>query len=131
MATKKAVAATKKSAPTKRAWKQSYRWEKALKLEPPADGVKGVIYKAIQSIKKGNADEVAAAAVKGGLKNYTKQDPRTMTKSILRQFAESGCIKIVRDEDMPASAATKSTPARKKLVVKKSAPVKDVAAAGA
>lgn len=117
--------ATKKTTTTKktgRSWNQSYAWVKALKLEPPAESVKGCIYRAMQKTKRGTAEQVTDAAVKLGLKTYTKQDPRNMTQSLLRQFAELGAVKIVRDGDAPAPAKAKATTgARKRLVLRKGA----------
>jgi hypothetical protein len=106
---------TKQNAPVTEktgAWKQRYTFVKALKLEPPTTSVKGAIYLAIKSAKKGTATDITEVACsKFNLRKYTKQDPRMMTLSLLRQFAEAGAVHIQRTE------STKKAKAKAKAAV--------------
>lgn len=115
-----------------RTWNQSYVFKRALKLEPTG-AIAATIYKAVRQVKRGTASEITDAANKLGLNKQTKQDPRGMVLSLLRQFAEKGAIEIVRDGEKaaaaPAKAKAKTGKKKVRLIVKEAAASGDSASA--
>jgi hypothetical protein len=81
--------------------------------------IMGVVYNAIKKLKSGTVGEITEAALKGGLKDYTGQDPLVQTGVMLNRLKSMGSVKKVKVE-APAKA-TKSGKVVLKLKKKKAA----------
>jgi hypothetical protein len=65
--------------------------------------IMGVVYNAIKKVKSGTVAEITEAAVKGGLKDYTGQDPLVQTGVMLNRLKSMGSVRKVKVE-APAKA---------------------------
>ena len=68
----------------------------------------GVVYNAIKKMKSGTVADISEAAVKGGLKDYTGQDPLTQTGVWLNRMVSKGYVRKVKTDNS----------AKKKVVLK-------------
>lgn len=58
----------------------------------------GIVQKAVQRVKSGTVAEITEAAIKGGLKDVTGQDPLTQTGVMLNRLKSMGAVKKVKVE---------------------------------
>jgi hypothetical protein len=107
-----------KTASAGRKWNIVYRWKRALDLEPEEGGIRYLVYQAMKQVKTGTADDITKAAIKLGLNKATKQDPRGMTQSLLRQLAADGALTIDRPAPKTAPKKTKHKVFKKAAIVR-------------
>jgi hypothetical protein len=60
----------------------------------------GVVYNAIKKMKSGTVAGISEAAVKGGLKDYTGQDPLTQTGVWLNRMVSKGYVRKVKTDSV-------------------------------
>jgi hypothetical protein len=68
--------------------------------------IMGVVHGAIQKVKCGTVAEITEVAIKGGLKDYTGQDPLVQTGVMLNRLKKMGSVQKVKTE-APAKASGK------------------------
>lgn len=71
--------------------------------------IAGVVYNAIKKLKSGTVAEVTDAAVKGGLKDVTGQDPMVQTGVWLNRLAAKGIVKKIKAEGKAAVSKAAKT----------------------
>jgi propanediol dehydratase large subunit len=97
-----------------------FEFVKAAK-EMVEETIMGVVYNAIKKLKSGTVAEIAEAALKGGLKDYTGQDPIVQTSVMLNRLKGMGNVKKVQAEKAPKAKA--SAKGKVVLTLKKKKPV--------
>jgi hypothetical protein len=71
--------------------------------------IAGVVYNAIKKLKSGTVAEVTDAAIKGGLKDVTGQDPMVQTGVWLNRLAGKGIVKKIKSEGKAAVSKAAKT----------------------
>jgi len=71
--------------------------------------IMGIVHKAVQKVKSGTVAEITEAAIKGGLKDVTGQDPLVQTGVMLNRLKSMGSVKKVSPEKPEKTGGKKIT----------------------
>ena len=99
------IMAKKKTSSDDRRGRKVFEFVKVAK-DMVDETIMGVVYNAIKKVKSGTVTEITDAALKGGLKDYTGQDPLVQTGVMLNRLKSMGSVKKVKTE-APAKASGK------------------------
>lgn len=86
------------------------KWSKDARLRLPGSKmtVRGIVFRAMQQLKKGSDETVIATAVKMGLKNVTKQNVRKQVQMKLRKLRRWGVITRAKHTKKARRSSTKA-----------------------
>jgi len=101
------IMAKKKTTGDDRRGRKTFEFAKEAK-DLVDETIMGVVYNAIKKMKSGTVADISEAAVKGGLKDYTGQDPLTQTGVWLNRMVSKGYVRKVKTDNS----------AKKKVVLK-------------